>query len=459
MAEAPLRPDRSRWPRLTEGTPGVPGVIRLRYGDFRVEEIPAYAPSGDGDHVFFRIEKEGLTTFQAVRDVARRLGIRPQDIGSAGLKDARAVTIQTLSVEHVAPERILALDMPRIRVLDAARNRRKLRTGHLRGNRFQVRLRPPDGLAAAARTPPPTSDGGVPSLPEVDAGFSPADVSAARRVLDTLARRGVPNYFGSQRFGIRGDTGAVGRALLRSEWQRAAALIAGEPAAGDAGDLNRARTLFQEGRYEEAAVAWPRGFAEAARLCSAMARTGGDARKALRALGRRMLSFYVSAYQSLLFNDLLALRLHELDDVRTGDLAEKHDSGALFRVEDAEVERPRAGRFEISATGPLFGARMPGPSGEPAALEARVLEEAGADPRELQEGAFAPSGGRRSLRARLDDASLVEGADELGPWLELRFALPAGAYATSVLEEVCKERLLVATAEDFHALASDEADA
>lgn len=402
--------------------------MRLRYEDFRVDEVPAYEPSGDGDHIFFRIEKSGLSTFQAVRDIARHLGVDARAIGSAGLKDARAVTTQTLSVEHVDPERILALEIPRIRVLEATRSRRKLRTGHLAGNRFRIVLRPPPGDA----------EGGA------------ARLERTRTVLDVLTRRGVPNYFGPQRFGIRGDTGEIGRAVLEERWHDAAALIAGRPDPADPEDLLRARTLFEEGRFAEAAAAWPRAFSEASRVCREMERTGRDARRAVLSVGRRMVGFYVSAWQSWLFNKVLAARVDALDRLLPGDLAMKHEGGGVFLVEDAAAEQPRADAFEISPTGPLFGSRMGEPQGEPRALEERVLADSGMDPERLRgRGRSAPSGSRRALRIPLGGAEAEVDKDELGEHLVLRFTLPAGAYATSVLEELSKERLVTATAEDF----------
>ncbi|HUH12856.1 MAG TPA: tRNA pseudouridine(13) synthase TruD, partial [Longimicrobiales bacterium] len=415
-------------PRLTRDIPAVPGTVRLRYEDFRVDEVPAYAPTGEGDHVFFRIEKTGLSTFQAVRDIARHLGVDARAIGSAGLKDARAITTQALSVEHVEPERIRALEIPRIRVLEAVRSRKKLRTGHLRGNRFRIALRPPAAESEAA-----------------------ADrLERTRAVLRELGRRGVPNYFGPQRFGIRGDTGEIGRAVLEERWYDAAALIAGRPDPADPEDLLRARTLFEEGRFADAAAAWPRAFVEAARVCREMERTGRDARRAVLSVGRRMVGFYVSAWQSWLFNRVLATRVDALDRLLAGDLAMKHESGGIFLVESPAAEQPRADAFEISPTGPLFGTRMGEPEGEPRALEERVLAESGMDAERLRgRGRSAPSGSRRALRIPLADAEADLERDDLGEHIVLRFALPAGAYATAVLEEVAKEGLVTATAEDF----------
>ena len=97
------------WPYLTSDIPGVPAAIKRRYEDFEVEEIPAYQPSGSGDHVYFRIEKAGLSTMRAVNDIARALGVPARNIGLAGLKDARAVTRQMLSLEHANADRVAAL--------------------------------------------------------------------------------------------------------------------------------------------------------------------------------------------------------------------------------------------------------------------------------------------------------------------------------------------------------------
>jgi tRNA pseudouridine13 synthase len=405
----------ARWPYLTAEVPAVPGTIKRFYEDFVVDEVPLVEPEGRGDHVHFRIEKLGLSTPRAIGDIARALGVPPGSIGAAGLKDARAVTRQTLSVEHVDPARIEALEIPRIRILSVARHPRKLRTGQLRANRFTIRLRETD----------------------------PARLDDVRRVLDILARRGVPDYFGPQRFGSRGDTGEVGRALILGDWQGAVDRIAGSPGPADSGAILEARTLFAEGRYREAAEAWPRGYGHVARLCRAMAREKGDARRALHALDKSMLRFYVQAFQSWLFNDVLARRIDSIDRLEDGDVALKHDSGVTFLVEDAAAEQPRADRFEISPTGPLFGPKMRAPMGRPAEIERDVLAAAGVRAEDFPStGPFRVSGARRPLRFPVEEPSVEPGEDDAGPYLEFRFTLPPGAYATALLREICKDRLI-----------------
>ncbi len=176
-------------PYLTADLPGIGGRLRGVHEDFVVEEVPAYAPCGFGEHTFFEVEKRDLSTPMLVQALARALGIPPQDVSYAGLKDARAVTRQVFSVQWLAPETILALQLEHARVLWATRHTNKLRVGHLRGNRFAIRIRdlPPD-----------------------------ADTRAAT-ILATLMQRGVPNGYGVQRFGNDGRNAEIGLLLLRND--------------------------------------------------------------------------------------------------------------------------------------------------------------------------------------------------------------------------------------------------
>jgi len=183
-------------PLLTAGLPGTGGVIRVVPEDFRVEEIPLYPASGTGDHLYLRVEKVGRNTQDVVREVARKLSVRERDVGVAGLKDLRALAVQTLSVPlapHVPPEeqmsRAAAVVGGGFRVLSVERHGNKLRTGHLVGNRFEIAVR----------------------------GCVPDALARAERIAAELRARGAPNLFGSQRFGKRGDNAALGAAILRRE--------------------------------------------------------------------------------------------------------------------------------------------------------------------------------------------------------------------------------------------------
>lgn len=398
-------------PYLTADLPGIGGRIKRFNEDFLVEELPLYPASGQGTHIFFAVEKQGLTTLAAIKMIASALGRSHRDIGYAGMKDAHGITRQMFSIEHEDPERIRQLEFSRMRVLSVDRHTNKLRLGHLAGNRFAIKIRE----------------------------FDESGEGRARAVFERMIRIGVPNYFGPQRFGARGDNGKIGRAILLDDHQEAIALILGRAGPFDHGDVLRARQLYDAGELRESMLAWPRAFPEQARVAREMVRTNGDARRAWRSVDQTLRKLYVSAFQSELFNEVLAQRIGELNRIETGDLAWKHVNGAVFRVEDAAVEQPRCDAFEISATGPLFGPRMTEPTGRPGQIELNVLADSGLT-RDQVRAAYAMKmdGARRPLRVPLAEGAIERGEDNRGPFLLLSFILSPGAYATNVTREICK---------------------
>jgi tRNA pseudouridine13 synthase len=179
----------STLPYVTEDLPGTGGLLRRQTADFFVAEIPAYAPTGAGSHVFVRIEKIGIETRAAIAALARSLDVAERDVGCAGQKDRHAVTEQVLSFPPpVTVERVLGVAVDGIRILSADYHPHKLKTGHLSGNRFRVVVRHLKDSAAVA-------------------------CERARRVLERLAAPpGCPNWYGRQRFGR--DNAEKGRELL-----------------------------------------------------------------------------------------------------------------------------------------------------------------------------------------------------------------------------------------------------
>src|SRR5947209_20244135 len=137
-------------PPLTPELPGTGGSIKQQPEDFEVEEVPAYEPAGSGEHLFLWVEKRGLGAEYFARQVARRLGVAPGEVGTAGLKDRHAVTRQWVSVPAAAESRLTQLDGDGIALLRVSRHTNKLRPGHLRGNRFRVWIRDVD-VAATER--------------------------------------------------------------------------------------------------------------------------------------------------------------------------------------------------------------------------------------------------------------------------------------------------------------------
>ena len=180
-----------RLPRLTPELAGTGGAIKSVPEDFVVEEIPAYAACGEGEHLYLSVEKRGITTHEMVRRIARALNLPPTSIGTAGQKDRHAIARQLVSVPAEDVEKASNLRLDDVTVLSAARHEHKLRTGHLRGNRFHIVVR---GVGEGAE-------------------------ERARAVLSRIADLGMANYYGPQRF-ARGGNAERGRALLRGELMR-----------------------------------------------------------------------------------------------------------------------------------------------------------------------------------------------------------------------------------------------
>ena len=166
------------------------GRIKVEPEDFQVEELPAYLPSGEGEHLYLWIEKRDVSAEYLTGLLSRALGISRDSIGMAGQKDRRAVTRQWVSIPGEAEIRLSALDdlaaQGLVKVLSSARHRNKLRTGHLLGNRFSILVRTED----------------------------PRALEVAGRIAERIRVEGVPNRYGDQRFGIGDSTLAWGRDLL-----------------------------------------------------------------------------------------------------------------------------------------------------------------------------------------------------------------------------------------------------
>jgi len=185
MTFDPLAPP----PLLTADLPGIGGRIKAEPEDFEVEEVPAYAPSGAGDFLYLWVEKRDMGAEFFTRQVAKRLGVPIGEVGTAGMKDRRAVTRQMVSVPALAEANLSRLEGDGLRVLSVSRHGNKLKPGHLRGNRFRILVRGVHAEAAAR----------LPAL------------------VERLRRDGLANFYGPQRFGHDGETVLAGLALLRGE--------------------------------------------------------------------------------------------------------------------------------------------------------------------------------------------------------------------------------------------------
>jgi tRNA pseudouridine13 synthase len=346
-----------RWRSFVElprvfGGPVVRARLRAVPEDFIVDEELAFGPEGEGEHCLLRVRKVGVNTDWVARRLANIAGVPGKAVGYAGLKDRHAVTTQWFSV-HLGnrPEpswQVLADDG--VEVLEQHRHRRKLRRGLLAANNFRLRLRDVEG-----------------------------DLDALEERVACIASDGVPNYFGSQRFGR------------------------------DENNLRQADALFRAGRC-------------------------GTAAQLARRISRHVRGLWLSAARSQLFNEVLALRV-EAGTWRSGLPGERlqlRGSHSHFLAEtlDAEI-LARIDSGDVQPTGPLFGAG-PLPTTEAvAAIEHRI----GADFAHWVEGLAAAGMDQERRPLRLDPEGIAIERPEPDQ-VVLSFSLPAGSYATSLLREL-----------------------
>lgn len=391
---------------LTAQLPGTGGSIRQQPEDFQVDELPLYEPCGEGDHLYLRVEKRGLTTYDLLRELAAALKCNERDLGYAGLKDARAVTRQTISVPQRNADDLAGLQIPGVTILAATLHRNKLRPGHLAGNRFRIRIHRPEAQA----------------MPRAEA------------ILGVLEDIGVPNRFGEQRYGSLGNSHRIGRAILRGDFSGAVEAIIGDPAEISHAGWRQAAAAFRGGDLATAIARLPRHCRPERRLLELL-RDGKTPQQAVRDMPRKLLRLYLSAYQASLFDRLVDMRLGTLERLWPGDLAYRHSNGACFPVSDPQAEQPRADAFEISPSAPLYGYKTRLAEGQAGLLEQSLL-----DKEQLTLAAFQLSGGlamegeRRPLRVPIAGAECAMAGEDL----VLTFSLPKGSFATTVLAEVMK---------------------
>ncbi|MDD5033883.1 MAG: tRNA pseudouridine(13) synthase TruD [Methylococcaceae bacterium] len=172
------------------GDPAASGKIKLHPEDFVVGEILGFDLTGEGEHVFLRIRKRGENTDYLARQIAKYAGLPKMAVSYAGMKDRHGITTQWFSV-HIPGKRDLdwsGLESDSVAVLESTRHNRKLKTGALKGNRFEITVRELEG-----------------------------ERSAIEEKLTRIRREGVPNYFGPQRFGREGNNLIQAEALFKGE--------------------------------------------------------------------------------------------------------------------------------------------------------------------------------------------------------------------------------------------------
>jgi tRNA pseudouridine13 synthase len=396
--------------------PGIGGKLRSAPEDFVVEEIPLPEKGGTtGPYLICRLTKTNWELQHAVKEIANRLGISHRRIGWAGTKDRNAITHQMISLFRVTPEQVSQIRLKDIILEPVGQVNEALSLGDLLGNRFTIAIR--DCL--------------------------PDDLEARVHAAGETAGQGIPNYFGLQRFGAtRPVTHLVGECILRGDFEKAVVTYIGKEFPGEPEDVRTVRSAFFKSRDIPAALHdLPRQMSFERAMLHYLYMHPDDYSGALLELPPKLLSMFVSAFQSYLFNCALSQRFddgHTLTDPLVGD-GLIFANGRTDRVTSANSTAVslhiRRGRcnialfmpgkdpFEVKSAGDLAIAALL----EKYAVTAEDFKRASAFVHTKFDGAWRPIALKTTIEA-------APGKNDV----RLEFSLPPGHYATTVCREFMK---------------------
>lgn len=404
------------------GQKGIEGKIRSNYEDFYVEEIPEILPSGTGPNTWLFIEKIGRNTLDVVLDIARELHLSRKRMGFAGMKDKAAVTRQWICISNLEPDELPNLEekLYNVKILNITRNEKKLRIGQLVGNKFHILIRNTEN-------------------PEKDA-------ETTNDVLTQLTERGVPNYYGWQRFGKnRPNTHVVGKFLVQNDLKGAVDSYIGNPYPREAKYIRDVRAFYDSGMLEKAYEGMPSSMRYEKMMLRELImekKKKGELNeksyiKALLSLPKPLSRMFVHAYQSFLFNQAVSERTKlGIDKYVEGDILIDVEEHLMHEFDENQIQ-DEIKNFKAHPTAPLFGSKVPLAGGAVGEMEQRILAKENLELADFQVPKMPKLGShglRRSIRFKVWDAKAKTTED--GVLVE--FSITKGSYATAVLREIMK---------------------
>jgi tRNA pseudouridine13 synthase len=429
---------------------GIGGIIRQSVEDFGVEEVLVDGSKAEinqsAEHqvlgsspvknrfLLCVLVKRNWDMFQALRVVSEQLGISTRRIQIAGIKDAKAVTTQHITVEGVSPEEIQKVQIKDIKIRPIGYFRSKLSSYFLFGNNFHIAIR----------------------------AISYPKSTIRKRITKTIeeleAIGGVPNFFGHQRFGTtRPITHLVGKAIVKGNFRRAAMLFLAKPSLHEHPESRQAREQLQTTQdFKQALKNFPKQLHYERLMLKHLTKKPDDYVGAFKRLPIKLRELFPQAYQSYLFNKFLSRRITcglPLVRAEVGDYVvnvERSGLPMLTMHKIASVEALteinkaiEAGKMRLAI--PLIGFKQRTSLGVQGEIEKQILEKEGISRESFKISAMPEIITRGELRTAstpMNNFSLNEiSEDSANPSkhkAKVSFTLYRGSYATILLRELMK---------------------
>ncbi len=424
---------------------GVGGCIKQNAEDFMVEEVlvdgskaslagevPSRIIGSSQNRQRFLVclmMKRNWDTFIVTKNVAKSLGIEPKRVQFAGIKDAKAVTAQHITLENVSLEDAAKIQLTDAKVLPIGYVREMLSVFYLLGNNFTITVR----------------------NPEVTESTLKERVEATMEEL--ITQGGIPNFFGHQRFGTtRPITHLVGKSLIRGDFEDAAMLFLAKPSLYEHPKSQQARQALHDTHdFKAAAEAYPKQLRYERLMLRYLADNPTDYVGAFRRLPPKLQSLFVQAYQSYLFNRFLSQRIKQcfpLNKAIEGDFVVPVERtglpittmGKTVTSENLHSINAQVTTGKMRVALPIVGQKQKLSGGSMGEIEEEIIQGEGMIDHVRWLNELSRTGGKGGLRtaaATVRDFRLLETSDDS---FKMSFMLLRGCYATVLLREILKPK-------------------
>lgn len=409
---------------------GIGGKLRYTPEDFIVKELYLHPKKEEtGNYVIAEVSCRNWETHTLIRELAKRLHISRNRIGFAGTKDKRALSTQLMSFYDVYNEELSKIKIKDVSLNNIYSSDKPIKLGDLYGNYFETTIR------------------------KINNKLKSEQIGKKISFLNDYG--GFPNYYGVQRFGIvRPITHVVGKHIVDGDFERAVMTYIANPIEGENDETFELREELQKSRdYSKALHSYPDQLNFEKAILNKLVVETRDFVGALKELPRNLLTMFINAYQSYLFNKILSERIERkmpLNQATIGDIVLplrnniKDNKGILVTKLNLEKVNMQISKKKAFVSGLLVGSDSVFAEGEMGGIERKIIDKEKIDKRDfiIPEIPFiSSSGSRRSLFTPLSKIDWTMRDDELNVGhqaITLRFELPKGCYATSLLREFMK---------------------